>query len=265
MIRFLTFLAVFIPLSVQAELRLITGISGQYYDSEEFDSGDRLNSETGLIPGYSIGVSLSSQDYSFSISVDEYSGEVDYEGRSQRGVSVDSSTDQQMREFNISIGRSFKEGKLGRSSVWLDLGYLKWNRKINGSNEIAGLDERYDWRQSGVRYRRTWDLNTSGQIFSEISVGKTHHADLKIDFNGVYDRADINLKTSNFWRFKIGWNNSNFENKQWEVALEYDYSRISESQRSQLTRASRGVGSVFQPQKDISLTTLSVNRYWDFY
>ena len=114
-----------------------------YFNYEETDvDGNRLNKETGYLPGISIAASQRFRTARHSFEFSAYGGEVDYDGQTQSGVPHETRTKQTIYRllYRLSAPLETTDAELYGTVYW-----QQWDRDIQPNNNVLGLFERYEW------------------------------------------------------------------------------------------------------------------------
>ena len=114
-----------------------------YFNYEETDvDGNRLNKETGYLPGVSIAASQRFRTAYHSFEFSAYGGEVDYDGQTQSGVPHQTRTEQTIYRvlYRLSAPLETTDAELYGKVYW-----QQWDRDIQPNNNVLGLFERYEW------------------------------------------------------------------------------------------------------------------------
>jgi hypothetical protein len=147
-----------------------------YFDYREFDrNGDELNHESGALPGLRLwgwgerGAVLS------HFEVGLHGGSVDYDGETQSGRPVQTTTETGLLAFDADIGRWADPAR----RAWIGffhLGRRLWARDIQSGDGAQGLYEEYRWSEVGVGLRRVgspaaaggWRHQASANVFAVV-------------------------------------------------------------------------------------------------
>ena len=123
--------------TIEASARLLN------FNYEEFDglTGQSANKETGVIPGLSIAVSKILNNYTNTIGVEVYSGQVDYDGYTQSDVPHSTVTDEKLYQLFYQLNWSLTTS----SSIYGKVAWQQWDRDILPANNVSGLFEQYQW------------------------------------------------------------------------------------------------------------------------
>jgi hypothetical protein len=159
----------FLSLNVFAtELHL--GIGMQQFNYKEFDSqGAKLNSEQGLLPGIDLGLTHEIGNWRYGGLFTLYKGQVNYDGRTQAGKSLQTETDEVLWRVGGDVGRRLTIPIVDVLVLYGSLAYRLWERDINGKENVTGLYEKYHWWEAAVGTRipfaqsknRLWQLDTA--------------------------------------------------------------------------------------------------------
>lgn len=138
------------PASAETSLEF-GGVAGHFHYEESSSSGDRLNRESGVLPGlYGAFVYRLPLGEWFKVSATRYSGDVRYEGQSQSGVPLRSRSDAALWFADATAGwRGVTHSHLIFVPM-VRLGYREWQRDILPTDFTRKLSENYRWFELGV-------------------------------------------------------------------------------------------------------------------
>jgi hypothetical protein len=151
-----------------AQLQL--GIGLQHFNYREFDAqGSELNSEQGLLPGIDFGLTHEVGNWKFAGLFNLYKGQVDYDGQTQAGNPLQTTTDETLWRLGGDVGRRFTAPIVDVLFLYGSLAYRLWERDINGKENVTGLYEKYHWWEAAVGTRvpfaqsknRLWQLDAA--------------------------------------------------------------------------------------------------------
>lgn len=217
---FLTFLASTAPaVSLQIDVELFY----QDFHYREFNqSGDRLLTEYGHIPGGRLGFSIfPSAQLSLFTEAQKSHGEVIYDGRSSNGRPFHSHTEQTQTFYRL--GARFYAN--AEHNLWSTLAWdnHQWDRKIKGNQGVNGLDEYYRWQQVSMGLGGRWQLKEL--IFAhEWMWHKQTQAELTVDLTDFgYGKPKLTQKPQGGISFSnsVRWNLS----KRLQTFINYRFSR----------------------------------------
>lgn len=136
------------------------------------ETGETLNTETGLLPGLTLSVHSGLPNH-FSVSANVYYGSsiIQYDGQLQNGQPYNTDSKMKKTHFQFGFNKSFNQHIVG-----VFLGSDKWDRHILSRNNIAQLSEYYAWDSIGVKH--CFDAE---DLKIETSISRLFNAGLDVD------------------------------------------------------------------------------------
>jgi len=227
---------------------LRAGILG--FDVKEFDrQGKRLVHESDPLYGVDIALGLRRRQFGVKLDAAYYAGDVDYEGQTQAGTPINSSTDE--RFVDVSVTGVYQLASVPAVSVYAGPGYRYWRREIQSVGASAGLDETYRWwkLQAGMnigwmRAKNHWVFD--GSVIRVLSPG------VDVDLGNRFDTAGLNL--GDRWGWRVGGRWIRMLSPRLAVTFDFFYERqrLGKSGTQTLRRNGSPVGSIFQPRIEMT-------------
>lgn len=162
------FLLVVPPTAVALEFEL--GLGAQDFGYKEFDDESRLlDREDGFIPGLRVELRQAFNDWTVGGLLSYFGGKVDYDGHTQSGTPFKTRTDEDFLRIGVRFDRTFRAELLREFNLYNAWSYRRWDRDIQGRDNVRGLFEVYDWWEAalGVLWpyrptaRREWRLDAA--------------------------------------------------------------------------------------------------------
>jgi len=216
------------------------------FDVKEFDTqGNRLVHESDPLYGIDVEFGLRRRQTEIKLGAAYYAGDVDYEGQTQAGVPVNSSTDE--RIVDLSIAAVYRPSFVPAISVYGGPGFRYWRRDIQPVGTATGLDESYRWwkLQAGMsiawtRAKNHWMLD--GRVTRALSPR------VNVDLSDRFDSAELNLGDRWGWRVGGRWMRVLSPRLEATLDLSYEVQRLGNSDAETLKRNGAPVGSIYQPR-----------------
>ncbi len=176
----------FADTSIDASIRLL------YFNYEEFDqSGASFNKETGIIPGFSIGVSHRQGNYDNTLSFEAYDGQVDYDGQTQSGAPHITNTDETLNRLFYKLNWSPDSSE---HAIYGKIAWQRWDRDILPANNISGLFEQYEWWAFEIGFLATLYEKNTNQWLLEFGLSKISNGTIAIDLiDHGYGQPELEL------------------------------------------------------------------------
>lgn len=220
------------------------------------DSGSRLLTERGALPRLQLDAQLAApRAPALALEAAVTDGRLDYEGRTQSGSPVETTSRHSERELNL-LWRPLPAA--GWGEAWLGLGWLHTRRAIASSAVVGGLTETSSLLMPGIRWRSPALVLPRGgaqlQLEAQWRASARHR--LEVDYLGMFDASSLHggqrseavlrliAATSSDWRWTVEWS----------------HTRQSPSAISTLYRQGAPIGTVRQPRLGIDDVSLSLTR-----
>ncbi|HIC97268.1 MAG TPA: hypothetical protein EYP11_02575 [Aquificaceae bacterium] len=120
-------------------------LSPRYVTWEEFYRGERLLKEKGWV----VGVGLRHEAKPLVVGGELYAGTLDYDGRTQTGVPVETDTDYRGLSLYVGVARDFARWLEGALLYSLEA----WERDINSTSLATGYVERWFYHTLDLRLK----------------------------------------------------------------------------------------------------------------
>lgn len=143
------------------------------FDYREFnDSGEVLNNETGVTPVLGMVWTSATLDpgIEFSAGFSAARSDMDYQGRTQRGARLETTTAQRFTALFASTAYPLHYGDLTIKPE-LTLRQFNWQRDIQPKAPVNGLFEDYRWLELGVGLQFNYQLSDADYLPDAIGFG----------------------------------------------------------------------------------------------
>jgi hypothetical protein len=140
---FTLFLTILSPCAIANNYLHITGNVIKFNYQEHSSTGEKLNKETGITRGVSASYSYNHYNMGFNLTAGHYSGNVDYQGKTQAGVPLNTTTDEDFTDLGAEIFWYPVSLNLG---LYTSFQWLEWQRRILPSSQSIELNEVYQWQ-----------------------------------------------------------------------------------------------------------------------
>ncbi len=241
------------------------GLSVLEFGYKEFsDNGGLVDRERGGLPGLAAALTRTQGDWFISGEVLYYAGEVQYDGRTQSGAPLDTRTGENLLDYELRAGRWFGMRADSDLAVYAGLGHRRWTRDIHSRSNVNGLFEVYDWWQGSLGTK--WIFYKAGKLDGgiDLSLLRTIAPEIKIDFNGTYDNARLDLGERFGGRFSLPWR-YHYQDKTAFLFEPYlDGWDLGQSPTQPLTRNSAVMGSVMEPRSETRNYGLAISLVRSF-
>jgi hypothetical protein len=181
-LKYFYFVIFFFPSTpLVADAQIGTSIKLLNFNYEEFnDSGESLNKESGIIPGFSFTASRHLNGFNNTISFEAYDGEVDYDGQLQSGTPHSTRTNETLYRAFYKLSWSPMENNI---SIYGKSTWQQWDRDVLPVNNISGLFEQYQWWAFEIGVFTTLFENNTDKWLLEFGASKINNGTIKIDLS----------------------------------------------------------------------------------
>ncbi|MDN6319980.1 MAG: hypothetical protein L0J77_09450 [Marinobacter sp.] len=135
------------------------GASNQFFHYEEtLPNGATFNTEKGWLPGLYLSSSVAlPRDFLLAFTVSRAKGTVDYEGATQAGRALSTNTIETLTRVRAELVTPLPNVLPDALTGVIDIGYTRWNRKIQPTRYSSHLYEHYRWYEfsGGLRHCST--------------------------------------------------------------------------------------------------------------
>lgn len=215
------FIPVFLLFNISAsfaETQLTLSPSLLHFDYSEFSQTNRLlDREKGWLPGIDLNLTHSiNTDWSFDIDGAYYTGTVDYAGETQSGIPASTDTKTDLFRIGAQINRTLHDN----AQLFIGTRLHQWNRNIQDSSDVTGLDEKYRWQELSIGLNTFIYQNGDDIIDVEVAYLLIRNATMFVDISRIdYGTATLDLTNGTGGRLKISWNREHENNIRYGVGL----------------------------------------------
>lgn len=243
LLKVVCFALSFLTFPAYAQWNGSIGLGARHAELIERDrTGDKIVSEKGWLPGIELAARYHSDAWRMKIEVDHFSSRIDYKGQLQNGTPYNTHTrSEQTRVRTMILPRIMQNFSFVAGLEW-----QRWNRDIQGSGAVLGLDERYDnWRLlAGAEYE--WNI-AGCSLQANTMLVRARPEKMRIRFqNGIYDTAELQTKPATGLRIGLAAKSMRWPSL--SLSVNYDWIKIRRSDAYELRRNGFIVGTVAQPE-----------------
>ncbi len=217
----------------------------------EHSSGDRLLKESGLRLRVGLGVPIvKTGDFAFDYHGSLYTGSVDYDGGTQSGLAVHSTTDYLGMSHEISATYLGFGGTIG---PMVALGNDSWNRDLASTSNAVGYEEDYSaW------YVRLGAVGTRDKFSWKAGLKWPIDVKEKAKLSQVGFDNDLTLKpkglTSLYASVSYAFDRS------WSASIGYEGTRFGESDPEPVYLGGSLIGYAYQPKSNMDVLYFRVAK-----
>jgi hypothetical protein len=211
------------------ELVLQLGALRQQYEStERLSSGAAFNQESGALRGPRGDIALRHAGWSYALSAQRASGTVRYDGRTQIGLPLQTTTDLRHTAWSAHVGHAFFGGALELAA---GIGERDIDRRIQPTAPgpfsplgSQGLNERLHSTEWRVAARAGLPLLWDGRVSLEAEWLRNVDARLRVDTLGTFDTTRVRVPDWSGWAARLAW--SQPLAKHWALLVQYEWHRF---------------------------------------
>jgi hypothetical protein len=253
---------VFIPSSPSHAIDL--GISGElmFFDYEEVDpSGNSLNREKGLIPGLTFSGIHQYNNFSNTLELSIYDGQVDYDGQTQIGQPHQTTTEETILRLTYRLGWS---PAITQASFYGSAYWQQWDRDIQATNGISGLFERYEWWTVEAGVAAPFFKDDSQHLFLEMGMLATLNGDIMIDLDPFgYGSHTLDLGNSIGFASALKYQLKQAQNGRFQFGLQFRTWDFGRSNSKTISNGSSTI-TITEPESTTYQTTISASYIHSF-
>ncbi|MGI9286115.1 MAG: hypothetical protein ACR2P1_12060 [Pseudomonadales bacterium] len=245
-------------------LQTSIGIGAMDFDYQEFNDSERLNREQGNLFGLTAAIQGHWGKNFVEADVAWFANDVDYDGQTQNGVPVNTTTDQVVVNSAALFGRYFQKHNKFQHALVVGLGYRYWQRDINSTRTALGVLETYTWWYGQLGWRGVYQPTSRSSWLAETKLVRPFAAEIEIDFRNDFDNTSLGLGEENglqlnlTYQFKLA--------KNWRLDVEGFYTAwdIGRSREATLRQNGVAIGKVFEPESETRSAGLRVSGWYAF-
>ena len=173
------------------------GIVGFHY-KEFADDDSVLDREDGNIPGVATTLRYDNSTWGIVSSTSFYSGDAAYDGQTQLGIPITTTTKEQMFGFTLHAYRHVAFGGPRGSELYSGLGYQWWGRDISPTRTsrgttVSGLYEEYRWWTAFLGGQLSLTSDSTSRWDIDARILRTINPTVEVDFAGSTDNVELPL------------------------------------------------------------------------
>jgi len=224
------------------------GVGLMHFELEEFNrQDDKLVKESGWLPGIDAAVSAEINQLRARMRASYYSGDIDYDGQTQSGAAIDSSSDQKIWDISALAAYRLPFSSTPRTSLYAGGGYRHWQRDIQSVGSISGLDETYRWWSAQTGLNLEWRRGANLWVLDG-RLTRTLDPRVDVDFHHTFDTANLDLGARWGWITELVWRYRLSPRLSAGLKAFYESWELGKSGLETLTVDGAAAGSVFQPR-----------------
>lgn len=245
-------------------LRTSIGFGAMDFDYRESNDGERLNREHGSLFGVTATAHKGWGKSFLEADIAWFANEVDYDGQTQNGAPVNTTTDEIIANGAVLYGRYFQSRKTFQHAVVAGLGYRYWQRDINSTRAALGVLENYTWWYGQLGWRGVYQFTARSSWLAEAKLLRPFAAEIDINFRNDFDDASLALGEENGLQLNLTYQLRLAKNWRLDVAGFYTAWDIGRSREATLRRNGVAIGRVFEPESETRSLGLRISGTYAF-
>ncbi len=232
------------------------GLDSQSFHFKEYDEqGNLLLREDGLLPGIEFGYDVSSGPDTIAMRIAVWDGNVDYEGQTQTGNPLSTTTDTTITNYSVAFMRDIRNHPV---SLIVSLGMRRWDRHIRRTALTNSLYEIYYWPYYMLSGESTLFEQDKFDVKASLSVGRSFSSTMDLHISG-YDTTTLNLPSGNTFRLGIPISYQWKPDRTLNIEPYFHYWHFDRSRREPLYRNGVIVGQVHEPENETTSFGVSLS------
>lgn len=239
---------------------LDVGFSLFHFDYREFkDNGSQFNRESGDIPGMMLTLCRANGDWDVSGKLSYHTAEISYDGKTQSGNQVFTSTGEALYDLSIQIGKQlFVTPEIIPVRLYGEIGYHQWERDIRSTPIATGLLETYHWRYASAGATLPVMQTSWGNIFLDARLTRTFNSSIDVSFRNLYDAVNLTLANRNGFRVSLPISLPQQQGFQLHIEPFWEEWSFGRSNTQNLIQYGAIVGTIFEPRSETRTTGIIV-------
>ncbi len=224
------------------------GVGVTNFELQEFNrQDDKLVRESGWLKAIDAAISVVEKRLRASLRVAHYAGDVDYDGQTQNGAAVGSSSEQTIWDTAALAAYRLPCWSEPRTSVYVGGSYRHWQRDIRAVGAIAGLEETYRWWSAQTGLNLEWQ-RSAHLYWLDGRLTRTLKPKVDIDFDHSYDSTELELGERWGWIAEAAWRYRLSPRLSGGFKAFYESWDLGRSGVETLAANGAATGTVFQPR-----------------
>ena len=228
-----------------------------YFDYTEFNTDDQvLDRELGWLPGLELDIKHKfASDWSINLFGAYYQGTIDYDGQTQSGTPHTTITGTKL----FRLGGRIEKGVYKKLRLYVGAQHHQWDRSINDTNSVSGLDETYKWLEYAFGLHSDFPLDERNIINLDIAYLLIQNATIDVDLSRIsLGSAKLDIADGNGGRFKLSWKSTYTENIRLGLSFFFEAWDFGRSDTKQTQGGSRSA-FVTEPRSETQNSGLMIN------
>jgi hypothetical protein len=231
-----------------------------HFDYREFkDDGRQFNRESGYIPGMVLTLGRATEDWDILGKFSYHSAEIGYDGKTQTGTQILTSTNETLYDLSIQLGKQlFLTPEIMPVRLYGKIGYRQWERDIRSTPIATGLLETYQWGYASAGATLPVMQTSWGDIAFDARLTRMFNSSIDVSFRGLYDTVNLTLDNRIGFRVSLPISLPLQEGFQLHIDPFWEEWSFGKSNTENLTQNGSIVGTLFEPRSETRATGIMV-------
>ena len=234
--------------NLKAETQLSIAPSLLFFDYTEFGFNDNvLNNETGTLTGVHLHLNTAINEHlAIEFEISGYDGDVNYNGYTQSGQPISTSTDENIIRYGVRIITPL----LNNTNIFISTIFHQWDRDIQGKGTVIGIFEKYQWQEISAGIKTGLWRTEQSSWFAEAAILKTINPEMHVDLSEAdFGSTNLRLGTDTGVRFQLSWIKTNTNGQSYGINAFYETWDFGISDTNTTSGGTTSI-SVFEPRSE---------------
>jgi len=231
-----------------------------YFKYIEFGkNGERLDKESGFLPGFSIDITGSNKSaFHVQAGLSYYTTTIDYDGMTQAGAPHTTRTNERLKHLHFAVGKTF-EPDIQPFDVFLRFDLSIWDRDIKPMNGISGLYEKYQWNETGLVLQKSFLVKNNSHVSINLDIFRVTSPSVTVDLSSFgYGSPRLTLDPKTGFKTGLEWRAKIHDRSGYSVGFYFKQYGFGASDPVTLGGAG---GTILEPRSETRQTGIEVHLY----
>lgn len=232
-----------------------------YFKYIEFgDNGQRLDKESGLLPGFTINITGSNKSaFHVQAGLSYYTETIDYDGMTQAGAPHTTRTNERLKRLHFALGKTFKPD-IQPFDVYLHFDLSIWDRDIKPMNGISGLYEKYQWNETGLVLQKSFLVQNDNHLSISLDIFRVTSPSVTVDLSSLgYGSPKLTLDPKTGFKTGLEWREKIHDRSGFSVGFYFKQYGFGAS--DPVTLGGAGGPTILEPRSETRQTGIEIHLY----
>lgn len=252
-IFFVVFLGALSPLATANNFLDISFTTTKFNYQEHSSTNTKLNSENGFMPGFLAGYGYAYENIGLNLTMGYHKGAINYQGQSQAGIPLNSSTDTQFTNIGTELFYYPFSPTLG---IYTKFQWLEWQRHIQETNQTLALHETYQWQNIEAGFMAPVFQRHDHKLELKLGVIYAKNAQVKVNLSSLgYGRPILDIGNGSGLSVLLSYHFKLSEVHRFTLGLAYKRWGFSRSESKSVVNNNHAI-IITEPESDSQTTSL---------